>query len=138
MNNIDMKNDSFQEKQDTNKDENAKVDNVQEKHADDKDEIGEDEFWNTQFTDSQCEELENQAKEEDNLKENSQNERPIQKLNSVEQKPTILGLKCGTKEKQQDCGGFLDDAMENYKRVRMQGYWRDLDFLQRNKEIDVI
>ncbi|GJR25357.1 ulp1 protease family, C-terminal catalytic domain-containing protein [Tanacetum coccineum] len=64
MNNNDMKNDSVQEKQDTDKDENAKVDNVKEKQGDHKDEIGEDEFWNTQFTDSQCEEMENQAKEE--------------------------------------------------------------------------
>ncbi|GKA78519.1 hypothetical protein Tco_0785056, partial [Tanacetum coccineum] len=64
MNNNDMKNDSVQEKQDTDKDENAKVDNVEEKQGDHKDEIGEDEFWNTQFTDSQCEEMENQAKEE--------------------------------------------------------------------------
>ncbi|GJT69291.1 hypothetical protein Tco_1028577 [Tanacetum coccineum] len=80
MNNNEMKNDSVQEKQDTDKDENAekekvemekekqdkadKVDNVQEKQGDDKDEIGEDEFWNTQFTDSQCEELENQANKE--------------------------------------------------------------------------
>ncbi|GJR85559.1 hypothetical protein Tco_0209570 [Tanacetum coccineum] len=64
MNNNDMKNDSIQEKQDTDKDENAKVDNVKEKQGDHKDEIGEDEFWNTQFTDSQCEEMENQAKEE--------------------------------------------------------------------------
>ncbi|GJV08923.1 hypothetical protein Tco_1346579 [Tanacetum coccineum] len=64
MNNNDMKNDSVQEKQDTDKDENAKVDNVEEKQGDHKDETGEDEFWNTQFTDSQCEELENQAKEE--------------------------------------------------------------------------
>ncbi|GJV24487.1 retrovirus-related pol polyprotein from transposon TNT 1-94 [Tanacetum coccineum] len=59
-----MNGDEKEEKQDTNKDENDKVDNVQEKQADDKDEIGEDEFWNTQFTDSQCEELENQAIEE--------------------------------------------------------------------------
>ncbi|GJU16817.1 hypothetical protein Tco_1144783 [Tanacetum coccineum] len=64
MNNNDMKNDSVQEKQDTDKDENAKVDKVKEKQGDDKDEIGEDEFWKTQFTDSQCERDENQAKEE--------------------------------------------------------------------------
>ncbi|GKA59121.1 hypothetical protein Tco_0758434 [Tanacetum coccineum] len=62
MKNNDMKNDSVQEKQDTDKDENAKVDNVKEKQGDDKDEIGEDEFCYTQFTDSQCEEMENQAK----------------------------------------------------------------------------
>nr|GFA81369.1 hypothetical protein [Tanacetum cinerariifolium] len=41
-----------------------KVDNVQEKQDDDKDEIDEDEFWNTQFTDSGYEELENKVKEE--------------------------------------------------------------------------
>ncbi|GKC31227.1 hypothetical protein Tco_1038521, partial [Tanacetum coccineum] len=64
MNNNDMKNDSVQEKQDTDKDENAKVDNVEEKQGDHKDEIYEVEFWNTQFTDSQCEEMENQAKEQ--------------------------------------------------------------------------
>ncbi|GJV37219.1 hypothetical protein Tco_1409696 [Tanacetum coccineum] len=71
MNNNDMKNDSVQEKQDTDKDENAKVDNVKEKQGDDKDEIGEDEFCYTQFTDSQCEEMENQAKEEIKKKKTS-------------------------------------------------------------------
>nr|GEZ36430.1 hypothetical protein [Tanacetum cinerariifolium] len=71
---------TMMEQQDANKDENTekekvetkkekqdkadKVDNVQEKQDDDKDGIDEDEFWNTQFTDSQCEELENKAKEE--------------------------------------------------------------------------
>ncbi|GKB37124.1 ulp1 protease family, C-terminal catalytic domain-containing protein [Tanacetum coccineum] len=74
VNNNEMKNDSVQEKQDAKKekaetekekqDKADKVDNVQEKQGDAKDEIGEDEFWNTQFTDSQCEELENQANKE--------------------------------------------------------------------------
>ncbi|GJY61365.1 hypothetical protein Tco_0462022 [Tanacetum coccineum] len=78
MNNNEMKNDSVQVKQDVDKDKNAEkekvetkkekqdkadmVDNVQEKQGDHKDEIGEDKFWNTKFTDSQCEEMENQAK----------------------------------------------------------------------------
>ncbi|GJU79562.1 ulp1 protease family, C-terminal catalytic domain-containing protein [Tanacetum coccineum] len=59
-----MNGDEREEKQDSNKVENAKVDNVEEKQGDHKDKTGEDEYWNTQFTDSQCEELKNQVKEE--------------------------------------------------------------------------
>nr|GEZ51212.1 hypothetical protein [Tanacetum cinerariifolium] len=77
---VDGDNEKNNNNDDANKDENTekekvetkkekqdkadKVDNVQEKQDDDKDGIDEDEFWNTQFTDSQCEELENKAKEE--------------------------------------------------------------------------
>ncbi|GKD92193.1 ulp1 protease family, C-terminal catalytic domain-containing protein [Tanacetum coccineum] len=102
MNNNEMKNDSDQVKQDADKDKHAekekvemkkekqdkadKVDNVQEKQDDDKDEIGDDEFWNTQFTDSQCEEMENQAKKK--LKRRKQ-QRETTKGNAVQDEMMI-------------------------------------------------
>ncbi|GKC46760.1 ulp1 protease family, C-terminal catalytic domain-containing protein [Tanacetum coccineum] len=97
---------SLMEKQDADKDENAekekaetkkekqdkvdKVDNIQEKQGDDKDEIGEDEFWNTQFTDSQCEELENQANEE--IKKN----KTTKKKSVIEMTPPSFSLDLST------------------------------------------